>query len=333
MFGPVLVGDRAIVCGGYGYDRDARLAAVSVAGGERLWEQVIGSCYSPPFVAGNVAVGLGMESDSVIVKAVEIDTGRLLWTRFLPGRFTTDPPVRHGTWVYLHDVARTVVGLDLRNGSYRSITIPEGDANPPLSRGMWTAADEQRVIVGYRDAVYTLHPDSASLTPLVKLEERLLRPEYVLLQGDVIYVGDKLYGRKGGATLAAFDLRTGRKLWERCCRSVSAPKILDGSLVAHIVDRKWELIALDPISGTERWRADVRGFHPPALWRGRLYVDDQRPIVPGVFRLAVLDAATGKVVDRWRVPDEISGTPVVARDTMFLGTLAGVLYAIRMNRS
>src|SRR5262245_54676113 len=93
MYGPILVGDKAIVCGGYGWDREGRLAALDVETGRSRWEHVVGWCVAPPVVVGNVAVGIGTQPDTLMIKAADIDTGKLRWERTARKQFGWHRPL------------------------------------------------------------------------------------------------------------------------------------------------------------------------------------------------------------------------------------------------
>jgi outer membrane protein assembly factor BamB len=330
MFGPVFAGDQALVCGGYGWDRECRLAALNPLNGKSQWEHVIGWAYAPPIVAGNIAVGFGTLDHSMTIKAVDIHTGTLRWEQSLRKVFSWRPALQQGAWIYLHDGYGAALCFDAASGSSREIALPERMRKPGVRDHWWGAADERRAILGCGAEVYLLEPESATARLLTTLERRVGRLDRVVLHGDVIHVAENRHDRQERGRLWAFDLGTGRMLWERRWRRVFALKVLGDCLYANVlIDREWVLMALDPLTGQERWRADVKGTHPPLLRNGRLYVDDSdwRFLA---FRVAVVDSATGKVILRRSVENEIMGTPVIDDDKLFYGTIAGELHAVRV---
>jgi hypothetical protein len=121
----------------------------------------------------------------------------------------------------------------------------------------------------------------------------------------------------GRPQLSGFRLQDGRPLWE-VAAAREAFVVAGGILLDITVDPTVALVAIDPPSGAERWRASLdaskvedfgtvwaRGTRLLALVR-RGYSDD--------FDLHVLDAATGHEAARLRG----RGTPCVAPDAVWL---------------
>lgn len=94
-------------------------------------------------------------------------------------------------------------------------------------------------------------------------------------------------------------------------------------LCLNIWRKRFELIAVDMKTGSERWTAGIGGFEPPTTKDGWLYAN-------GEFSVFVADPATGTVARTIKTQAEVTTTPVLAGDLLLFGTIDGGLHAVRV---
>ncbi|MGH8258331.1 MAG: outer membrane protein assembly factor BamB [Steroidobacteraceae bacterium] len=81
----------------------------------------------------------------------------------------------------------------------------------------------------------------------------------LLLGLDLAVVGQRVYAAGYGGEVAAFDLDTGRRLWERKTRiTLAGGPGADADLVV-VGSKDGEVIALDAADGKPRWRVNIAG--------------------------------------------------------------------------
>lgn len=112
------------------------------------------------------------------------------------------------------------------------------------------------------------------------------------------------------APLQARAVDDGRVLWASEIVATAPPAVGDGLV---FVSRADQLLALDEVTGGERWRADIPGLrHAPATGSGRV-------VVVTADEVAALDALTGDTL--WRRPMAGAAVaPVVSGDLVYVGS-------------
>ncbi|MDB5413689.1 MAG: dehydrogenase [Rubritepida sp.] len=138
-------------------------------------------------------------------------------------------------------------------------------------------------------------------------------------------------GMAGAAT--CLDLRSGRRVWEREVGGTLTPSMAGDWMFA--LTRGNNLMALTRDDGRIRWITELPGFQnearrrnpitwgPPVLAGGRLLIAGSHS------QLFEVDAGTGEILTRLRLPDGSTLQPVVANNSVYLLTDGGTVVALR----
>ncbi|MFC6671669.1 outer membrane protein assembly factor BamB [Marinobacterium aestuariivivens] len=141
--------------------------------------------------------------------------------------------------------------------------------------------------------------------------------------------GVRIYANDTEGTVAAFDLNTGRRIWETELDTVIGAGVGVGLSQAVVVAESGEVIALNSSDGRELWRRQLssEAVAAPQLNRDLVVVQ----LVNG--KVTALDAASGQ--HRWTYDSQVpslslrgTAAPVVAADVTFTGFANGKLVAI-----
>ncbi|WP_439629191.1 PQQ-binding-like beta-propeller repeat protein [Gemmata sp.] len=143
----------------------------------------------------------------------------------------------------------------------------------------------------------------------------------------------KVFTLGANGNLHAFDLATGKVLWARDVREeykavkgffgiACSPLVVGGNLVLNVGGKGAGVVALDPATGKEKWKAtdDAASYSSPTAAE----IDGTAAAVFVTrFGLRVFDAATGKVMYEFafrpRVNESVqAATPLVWKDEIFL---------------
>jgi outer membrane protein assembly factor BamB len=309
MHGPVLTGQLAIFCGGYGWDREGHMTAVNVADGRQRWSHNVGWCQRSPLVTGTEAIGWGqLETNNTLMKSVDLESGDVLWQLQFPSQYQYAKPILHYETVYLSS-RDTVLAIDARSGEIARHPIPGCIRRESRA---WLAFDARRVLMGCNANVFTL--DGRLLTTLKTPVRWALD---TALRGDTLYLAET-------DALRAFDVSTGALRWERRFAKVLSPPLVAGDAIYVHATKPWRLHRLNARDGSTVWSSTVRSFHAPLLAGNALYTNDDDAAVQ-------LDPATGNELRRWTSSKEISAPPAVSGDALLFGNLKGVLYAVRVH--
>lgn len=141
----------------------------------------------------------------------------------------------------------------------------------------------------------------------------------LLVSGDTVFAATS---RPQGRVFALERL-TGKRIWQANTGPVGAPlSMLQGLLL--VPTQRGELIALDPVSGTIRWRRRVGVARVPVVG-----ADSSSVLVATVDSLFVVNTTDGKIVRRVRSPGTILSPWVPLRNLLVAGTTDSLVVMVR----
>ncbi|WP_421989631.1 PQQ-binding-like beta-propeller repeat protein [Roseococcus sp.] len=138
-------------------------------------------------------------------------------------------------------------------------------------------------------------------------------------------------GMAGAAT--SLDLRSGRRVWEREVGGSLTPSVAGDWFFA--LTRGNRLMALERDNGRVRWITELPNYEdearrrrpiiwsPPVLAGGRILLSSSNR------QLLEVDAGSGEIVQRLRLPEGATLQPVVANNSVYLMTDGGAVVALR----
>jgi outer membrane protein assembly factor BamB len=141
--------------------------------------------------------------------------------------------------------------------------------------------------------------------------------------------GVRIYANDAEGTVAAFDLATGKEVWEVELETALGAGIGVGPASVVVVTESGLVIALDSSSGQELWRRQVssEAVAPAQLNRDLVVVQ----LVNG--KVTALDTVSGE--HRWTYDSQVpslslrgTAAPIVAADVTFAGFASGKLAAL-----
>jgi outer membrane protein assembly factor BamB len=280
--------------------------------------------HGAPLVAGDLLI-VGSDDRSADgighVYAIEAATGSVRWKTRI-GRGSMADVVRQGDRLYAVTLDNVLVALDVAKGepvwSFRGAPPLDPDF---LNVGNTPAVTANRVFFGGADGVvYALSPDSGAVLWKSEIGSRILTP--------VVLVSDALcFGTRDGRLVLA-DLAHGKPKAEmRLGQIPSGPPTVAGeSIVLYSVEGDSGVLnAFDASLATRRWsRRAPRGWSSPRpyLWRGSVLAGDEGG------ELDALAVEDGAVLWARQLDGVIRGIGQDG-DLLFVGTLKGVLFAVR----
>lgn len=160
----------------------------------------------------------------------------------------------------------------------------------------------------------------------------------------VVAAGERVYYHTNtedrGRTALALGMVDGRERWADAIPNLHAPTpplvLADGTVLLDdpaIGDESQAVTALDSETGERCWqtRLDVAALvSTPAVADGTIYYVARRDTEDGVGALVALDAATGAVTRKARIPPGAGGPPVLGSDLGYVSTVDGPLVAFSL---
>lgn len=199
---------------------------------KEIWRRPVGGGYAGCVLSGGLAIAIEQREENEVVVAMDLKTGKDVWTRAYPGHFKEDlggngpraTPTIAGNEVFALGASGLLVCLDLASGQEKWQT------------NILTDADAKNIQWGMSGA------------PLVVENRVIVNPG----------------GEKLNCGLVAYDRTTGKKLWcgGKSPAGYSSPALtsLADTKQALIFDA-WGLAGHDLDSGEELWRFEFKTFN------------------------------------------------------------------------
>lgn len=329
-----------VVAGGLVYTMDARneVRAFDAASGKEQWRADLADNEDDDdAIAGGIAFWKGrLFATTGFAKVIALDaaTGKEIWRRTLGAPAHGAPAVDAGR-VYVATINNVLYGLNAADGRevwppHQAITEAAGvlgTAAPVAAGDSVIAAFSSGDIVAVRASTGRVIW-SESLAPTRRTDELA---SVAHIRGRPVVDAGRVFAASYGGQLAALNLRTGERLWERQIGGLFGPWVAENHL--FMVSANQELVCLTKDTGAIVWIAQLPAFEnenkrkDPILWAGPV-VAGERLIVAGSGGKALsLSAVDGRIVDRLKLADGASQAPVVANNRLYVTTIDGTLTA------
>ena len=247
---------RTVLAGGrvYAAGHDGDVAAFDPFTGERLWEADTGVPVSggPGAGAGLVVVGSGA-GDVIALSGTD---GTVVWRAQVTSEVLSAPAVGERI-VAVRTVDGKLFGLDATNGERSWVydrTVPaltlRGTGSPVIAGNVVVAGFDGGQLVALSLADGQLLWESRVALPTGQTElERLADMDTDPVVADGVVYAVTFQGR-----VSAFDLGTGRPLWQRELSSYAGMGI--GRRMLYVTDDQSHVWAIDRNNGSSLWRQD-----------------------------------------------------------------------------
>jgi outer membrane protein assembly factor BamB len=309
-FAPAVGDGTLFFCGGYAYDAASELVAINTADGVPRWRVSVQSCGDSPVAVDSTVVAFAREAHTprFVLFGIDAATGGERWRR------PVGEIVAHAT------IGRSVL-VAPADGSLKRIDAASGemnalDLNPEPDGRLWMSGADGHVIVGAGQSIWNIPDDRSKPVPGPRLQSRSTDVVAGAAEKDLLVLQD----RKN--SLTAFERSTGRMLWtNRWTRLLGEPAVSNGRVFINTFGpNRYELHAIDGVSGRELWRVPDGGFEPPVEGHGKLYAAGRSSVL-------VIDPQTGNVLASIPTSTEIISSPVPLDRYVLFGTIDGVLHA------
>lgn len=332
---PIVAGGRVYVL-----DSRGRIAALDAQSGDRLWRYRL----TPEGEDDESALGGGIAYEGGVlyvangfgeVLALDAGSGALYWRRTI-GVPVRAPPTVAGGRVFAVSYDNRLHALAAANGEvlWTHSGIVEdagllGGASPavegsivvaPYSSGELFALRVENGRVAWSDSLSR----TALLTPLASLSD---------INGRPVVDRGRVYAVSHAGRLAAIDLQTGARVWERNIASVEAPWVA-GDFI-YLVTTESEVVCLSRRDGRIRWVRVLQRYEDeedkddPIHWSGPVLAGDRLIVTSSHGEALSLSPYTGELTGRLELSDDVFIAPVVAGATIYILSDDGELTAYR----
>jgi outer membrane protein assembly factor BamB len=234
-------------------------------------------------------------------------------------------------------VANGVVYVGAADGGFHAVDATSGARRFRVTTGDrirgGASTDGTRIYVGSADHfLYAFDPLSGR--ELWKHDTLAPVEDEPLVAGASVIIGNR------GTGLLAIAAATGERLWTTTFWGswLESTATIEGGVIYVGSSDLGRVSAIDPADGRVLWRTNVYGwsFGTPLVVGPYIYAGAAGGapyMFPHVASFNVLDRATGKLVERWPLPDSsgahqwgIAGSLALAGDTVVATTIDGSIY-------
>jgi outer membrane protein assembly factor BamB len=323
----------------YTMDTDCAVTAFELATGRQIWRtRTRPKKNTTSNVGGGIAIADGtIYLSSGLAEALALDqaTGAIKWRKPIPSPARSSPTVT-AEGIFLTTLDQQLVGLSRTDGKflwgYQASPVNTGtlgQAAPAYADGVLVAGFESGDLAAVR-------ADSGTLVwtdNMGGVKGAATLSEFASVRGAPVIDNGLVYAVGLGGLLAALDLRSGRRVWQRDIAGANTPWIAGDFM--FMVDSEQKVGAIDKNDGTVHWVEDLPRFNNPKrtkgliTWYGPSLVGGKLVLVSDKAKMAVLDPISGALVTSSNLPDTASLSPVAAQGYVFVLTDDATLIAYK----
>ena len=323
----------------YSLDADSRVASFDLGNGKRYWRIET----APEDVdRGTYGGGLACDEGKLFVTtgysqliAMDPETGEILWRQNLPSPVRGAPTARAGR-IILVTVENETLCLSAEDGHqlWHHIGISE---QASLLGGTSAAVDGNVVVVAYTSGeVFALRIENGTTLWSDTLSS-LKRSDQVATLTDIrglpVVDRGKVYAASNSDTVAAIDLRTGRRIWDKEVASMQTPWIAGDYL--FVITNTPEITCFEAKTGRVMWVTPLKTWEDEdnkkarVVWTGPILASDRLIVVSSEGEALAVSPYSGELLGKEDLPDGVGIQPILADNTLIFITTEGELVAYR----
>jgi outer membrane protein assembly factor BamB len=320
---PIVVGGRVFTM-----DSDGAVAAWDAGSGKQFWSQTTKPKHNRgsnigggiAFAGGRIYAATG-RAELVVLDA---GSGDIVFRKPLPSPARSAPTIVDNA-LYLCTIDQKLVALNISSGAqlwvYQATKADAGilaSASPAFSSGLIVAGFESGDLAAVR-------ADTGSLAwsdNLGSLKGSTSLLEFATVRGAPVIDDNIVYAIGFGGLMAALDLRTGRRVWERDIAGGNTPWLAGDTLFVITADQRAAAVAKE--DGSVHWVTNLPRFTNPKktkgfiTWAGPVLIGGKLVAVSSDAHMSVMDPVDGKIVSTTELDEAVSLAPIVAQGTVFI---------------
>ncbi len=323
----------------YTMDTDGAVASFDLATGRHGWHVVT---KPKKLHNSNLGGGIAIAGDHVYavtgreqLLALRLSDGHIDWQANLDSPARSSPVVSDGA-IFVVTVDQRLQAFSQADGKFLwayqatlSNTGTIGQAAPALSDGVLVAGFESGDLAAVRaDSGTLIWTDNMG-----GIKGQSTLSDFGSVRGAPIIDDGLIYAIGLGGLLAALDIRSGRRVWQRDVAGANTPWIAGDFM--YLVSAEQKLAAISKLDGAVHWVTDLPRFKNPKrtkgliTWFGPTLVGGKLIVVSDHAQMAVVDATTGALVTSSKLSDTASTPASVAQGTVLILTDDAMLTAYK----
>ncbi len=332
---------QPIVAGGrvFAMDAQSNVSALDLKTGDRLWHTDLAVKDADD---GSYGGGLAFDHGGLFVttgfsQIVSLDpkTGTVKWRKPLPAPVRGAPTARAGRLLMV-TILNTTIALAEDDG--RLLWTHSGiEEETLLMGGTSPAVDGNTVLAPYSSGeVFALRIEngaqlwSDTLNVIKRTNEVSTLTD---IRGLPVVDKNRVFAASNSDILAAIDLSTGRRLWDRNVGSIQTPWVAGDFL--FVVTNTPSIVCFRADTGQVVWVTPLQQWHDVdektgrIVWTGPVLASDRLIVTSSEGTALSISPYTGKLLGQLDLPGDVTIAPIVADKTLLMVTDEGELVAYR----
>jgi len=320
-------------------DAESTVNSLDAKTGAEIWST---NLTPPEEDDGHVSGGLAYDDNIVYastgfadVIAMNSKDGKILWRKSLGAPLRSAPTVRGGR-LFVVSVENKLFAMNAKTGEilWTHSGLSEsasllGGASPAVDSGVVVAAYTSGELVALKvDTGRVLWQDTLTAIRRTDIVSTLaqIRGRPIIDRGLVIAISHS-------GMMAAIDLRTGTRVWDREIGSMESPWVAGDYIYA--ITNENEVIAMSRTDGRILWVTPLPRWEDetdkadPIIWSGPILASDRLIITGSNEQAMALSPYDGRKLGIISMPDKVSVAPIVAAGAVFFLTDQAELIAYR----
>ncbi len=320
---PPVVADGRV----YAIDSASVVSAYTIANGDRLWKiDLTPDEEDEGHIAGGIAYDQGrifVSTGFAQVIALDARTGAEIWRQPVSGPMRAAPTVRGGR-VFVLTVDNKLFAINAENGQglWTHSGVAEtasllGSASPAVGGGVviapYTSGDLAALNVESGRLLWQESLSSIKRTDVVSNLAHI-RGYPVIDRGRVIAISH-------GGIMAAIDLRSGRRLWQKEIGGLQSPWVAGDYI--FVITNDAEIAAVSRNDGRIHWvrtlprYEDPEDQEGPIIWTGPILVSDRLIAAGSHGKALAISPYSGRFLGSVELPDGVSVPPIIAGGSVY----------------
>ncbi len=323
----------------FALDAETAVTAVDGESGRRLWSVELTPDEEDD---GHISGGLAFENGQVFVStgfaqviALNAETGQVNWRRSVDGPMRAAPTVRGGR-IFVITVDNKLYAMNAQTGdtlwTYSAATEVAsllGGGSPAVDEGIVVAPFSSGELIALRvESGRVLWTESLAAVRRTDVVSTLSH-----IRGRPIIDRGRVYAVSHSGQMAAIDLRSGRRVWDKEIGGLESPWVAGDYL--FLLTNEAELICLSRKSGRVFWVQTLPRFEDeedredPIVWTGPILASDRLIVAGSQGESYAISPYDGRYLGKMEMPDGVSVPPIVANRTVYVLTDNASLVALR----
>ncbi|MBL6945897.1 MAG: PQQ-binding-like beta-propeller repeat protein [Rhodospirillales bacterium] len=331
---PIAAGGRI-----FAIDAETTATAVDSESGGTLWSVELTPDEEDD---GHIGGGVAFEDGQVFVTtgfaqviALNAETGKINWRRNVDGPMRAAPTARGGR-VFVITLENKLYALSALTGdtlwtysAASEVASLLGGASPAVDAGIVVAPFSSGELIALRvESGRVLWTESLASVRRTDVVSTLSH-----IRGRPIIDRGRVFAVSHSGLMAAIDLRSGRRIWDKEIGGLESPWVAGDYL--FLLTNEAEILCLSRNSGRIFWvqtlprYEDEEDREDPIVWTGPILASD-RLIVAGSHGISyAISPYDGRFLGQMEMPDGVSVPPIVANGTVYVLTDDANLVALR----